>query len=114
MVPPFHFPLMPRISQTEAFRPYPTVRHRACHDTFREIRGDSAQTGDIFSGIRSTHGGGGFATQGDVYFSLSGGQEKDWMVHLKEFMPAFEKKFNGWRNNAQIAGRWFRRVEEGA
>ena len=59
----------------------------------RNLRRQCAKTGDIFSGIRSTHGGGGFATEGDVYFSPSGGQENDWMVHLKEFMPAFEKKF---------------------
>ena len=44
----------------------------------------------------------------------SGGQEKDWMVHLKEDMSAFGMKFEGWRKNAQQAGRWFRRVEEGA
>ena len=44
----------------------------------------------------------------------SGGQEKDWMVHLKEDMSAFGMKFEGWRKDAQQAGRWFRRVEEGA
>ena len=26
----------------------------------------------------------------------SGGQEKDWMVHLKEDMSAFGRKFEGW------------------
>ena len=43
----------------------------------------------------------------------SGGQEKDWMVHLKD-MSAFGMKFERWRKDAQKAGRWFRRVEEGA
>ena len=46
--------------------------------------------------------------------SYSGGQEKDWLVHLKEDMPVFGMKFEGWRKTAQTAGRWFRRVEEGA
>ena len=46
--------------------------------------------------------------------SYSGGQEKDWLAHLKEDMPVFEMKFEGWRKVAQKAGRWFRRVEEGA
>ena len=27
----------------------------------------------------------------------SGVQEKDWKVHLKEDMPAFGMKFEGWR-----------------
>ena len=44
----------------------------------------------------------------------SGGQEKDWMAHLKEDMSVFGMKFEGWRKAAQKAGRWFRRVEEGA
>ena len=44
----------------------------------------------------------------------SGGQEKDWMDHLKEDMSVFEMRFEGWRKAAQKAGRWFRRVEEGA
>ena len=44
----------------------------------------------------------------------SGGQEKDWMAHLKEDMLVFGMKFEGWRKAAQKAGRWFRRVEEGA
>ena len=44
----------------------------------------------------------------------SGGQEKDWMAHLKEDMSVFGMKFEGWRKVAQKAGRWFRRVEEGA
>ena len=45
----------------------------------------------------------------------SGGQEKDWMDHLKEDnMSVFGMKFEGWRKAAQKAGRWFRRVEEGA
>ena len=36
------------------------------------------------------------------------------MDHLKEDMSAFGMKFKGWRKAAQEAGRWFRRVEEGA
>ena len=44
----------------------------------------------------------------------SGEQEKDWMDHLKEDMSVFGMKFEGWRKAAQKAGRWFRRVEEGA
>ena len=44
----------------------------------------------------------------------SGGQEKYWMDHLKEDMSVFGMKFEGWRKAAQNAGRWFRRVEEGA
>ena len=43
----------------------------------------------------------------------SGGQEKDWMDHLKEDMSVFGMKFEGWRKAAQKDGRWFRRVEEG-
>ena len=48
---------------------------------------------------------------GKVY---SGGQEKDWMAHLKEDMSVLGMRFEGWRKAAQKAGRWFRRVEEGA
>ena len=44
----------------------------------------------------------------------SGGQEKEWMAHLKEDMSVYGMKFGGWRKAAQKAGRWFRRVEEGA
>ena len=44
----------------------------------------------------------------------SGGQGKDWTAHLKEDMSVFGEKFEGWRKAAQKAGRWFRRVEEGA
>ena len=39
-----------------------------------------------------------------------GRHEKNWMAHLKEDMSAFGIKFEGWRNAAQKAGRWFRRV----
>ena len=35
-------------------------------------------------------------------------------MHLKENMSAFVKEFEGWRKDAQKAGRWFLRVEEGA
>ena len=34
----------------------------------------------------------------------SGGQEKDWLVHLKEVMSVFGIKFEGWRKAAQKAG----------
>ena len=44
----------------------------------------------------------------------SGGQEKYWIDHLKEGMSVFGIKFDGWRKVAQKAGRWFRRIEEGA
>ena len=44
----------------------------------------------------------------------SGGREKDWMAHLKEDMSVFGMKIEGWRKAAQKAGRWFRRVQEGA
>ena len=36
------------------------------------------------------------------------------MDHLKEDMSVFGTKFEGWRKAAQKAGRWFRRVGEGA
>ena len=44
----------------------------------------------------------------------SGGQEKDWLAHLKKDMSVFGIKFEGWPKAAQKAGRWFRRVEEEA
>ena len=44
----------------------------------------------------------------------SGGQEKDCLAHLKEDISVFGMKFEGLRKAAQKAGRWFRRVEEGA
>ena len=44
----------------------------------------------------------------------SGGQEEDWMVHLKEDVSAFGMKFEGWRNDGQKPGRWFQPVENGS
>ena len=44
----------------------------------------------------------------------SGEQENDWMECLEELVTGFGMKFEGWRKAAQKAGRWFRRVEEGA
>ena len=44
----------------------------------------------------------------------SGQKEKNRMENLKEDVSVFEMKFEGWRKAAQKAGRWFRRVEEGA
>ena len=44
----------------------------------------------------------------------SGGQDKDWLAHLKEDMSVFGMKFEMWRKAAQKAGKWFRRVKEGA
>ena len=44
----------------------------------------------------------------------SGGQQKDWLVHLQEDMSVFGMKFEGWRKAAQKTSRQFRRVEEGA
>ena len=46
---------------------------------------------------------------GEAY---TGGQEKDWIDHLKEDMSAFGMKFEGLRKTAQKVDRWFRRVEE--
>ena len=43
----------------------------------------------------------------------SGGQEKDWMAHLKEDISVFGKS-EGWRKVVQKAGRWFQRVEKRA
>ena len=63
---------MPRMAETGARRTHPIVRRRACEDSFREHRGDSAQTEDIVCGIRSTYGGGASATEGDVLGSLLG------------------------------------------
>ena len=53
----------------------------------------------------------GELVEGEGY---SEGQEKNWIAHLKEDISVFEMKFEGWRKAAQKAGRWFRRVEEGA
>ena len=36
------------------------------------------------------------------------------MKDLEKDLDAFSIKFEGWRGAAQKAGRWFRRVEEGA
>ena len=42
-----------------------------------------------------------------------GGQEKNWMVSLKEDMTEFGMKFERWKNAPQKFGRWFRRVGDG-
>ena len=55
------------MAETEARRPHPIVRRRACQDSFREHRGDIAQTEDIVCGVRSMYGGGASATEGDVW-----------------------------------------------
>ena len=44
----------------------------------------------------------------------SGGQEKDWLVHLTKDMSVFGMKFEGWQKAAQKASRWFGREEEEA
>ena len=94
------------------------VRRRACQARLREHRGDSAQTEDMFAGFVARMREkclpqrvmlGEFAG-GMVY---SGGQEKDWMDHLKD-MSVFGMKFEGWRTAAQKGGGLVRRVEEGA
>ena len=41
-------------------------------NSFREHRGDSAQTEDIVCGIRRTYGGGASATEGDVWGAFWG------------------------------------------
>ena len=64
---PLHAPPMPRMAETEALRSHPIVRRRACQDSFREHRGDSAPTEDIVCGIRSTYEGGASAKEGDVW-----------------------------------------------
>ena len=40
---------------------------------------------------------------GDKVYSV--GRENDWIVYLKEDMSVSGIKFEGWRNNAQKAGR---------
>ena len=42
-----------------------------------------------------------------------GGQGKDRMAPLKEDMPVFAMKLEGWRKAAQKACKWVRREEEG-
>ena len=44
----------------------------------------------------------------------TGGQDKDWMLHLEEDITVFGVIFEGWHKTAQKAIRWFRRNEEGA
>ena len=91
------------------------VRLHACQDIFQEHRGDSACTQYV---VRARMGKEhpprtvmfGELVGGKGY---SGRQEKDWIMRLKEDMTAFEIKFEGWRKDAQTAGRWFRRAEEG-
>ena len=58
---------MPWLAETEARRPYPLVRRRACQDRVRAHRGDSAETEDIVRLIHGTYGGGASATEGDVW-----------------------------------------------
>ena len=60
------------MAETEARRPHPIVRRRACQHSFREHRGDSAQTEDIVCGIRSTYGGGNVCHRGGSLGSLLG------------------------------------------
>ena len=54
------------MAETEARRPHPIVRPRACQNSFREHRVDSKQTEDIVCGIRCTYGGGASATEDGV------------------------------------------------
>ena len=44
----------------------------------------------------------------------SGGQERDRMKDPEEDLNAVGIELLGWRKAAQMVGRWFRRVEEGA
>ena len=117
---PLYAPPMPWIAETEARRPHPLSYADALAKPDSEsieaivrkrrilIAGFVACTGEerlpqsvIFGELV---GGKGY----------SGGQEKDWMTHLKENMSVFGMKFEGWRKATQKAGSWFRRVEEGA
>ena len=103
---------MPRMAETEARRPHPIARRRACQDSFRERRGDSAQTEDIVCEIRSTYGGGASAKR--VMFrelvagmGYSEGQEKDWMMRYVSVWNEVRRVAKG----CTEAGTWFRRVE---
>ena len=44
----------------------------------------------------------------------SGGQDKDWFVHLNKVISVIAIKFLGWRKVAQKAGECFQRGERGA
>ena len=62
---------------------------------------DSAQAEDIVCGFVARIGEERLPQRvmfGELVWGkgYSGGQEKDWMVHLKEDMPAFGMKFEGW------------------
>ena len=91
---PLHAPPMPRLAETEARRPHPLVRRRACQNSLREHSGGSVEIEDILRGLRDTYGEErlpqrvmfGELVGGKGY---SGGQEKDWMVCLEEDMSAF-------------------------
>ena len=111
---------MPWMAETEARRPHTIVRRRACPQTDSEsveviVRKRRILFAGFVARMREERlpqwvmfgefvGGKGY----------SGGQEKDWMDHLKEDMSVFGMKFEGWCKAAQKAGRWFRRVKEGA
>ena len=96
------------MAETEARRPHPVVRRRACQDRFRGHRGDNAQTMILFAEfvarmkedrlpqrvmLREFVGGKGY----------SGGQDKDRMGHLKENMSVFGINLEACRNTAQKA-----------
>ena len=116
---PLHAPPVPRMSETEARQPHPIVRQRACQESFREHRAIVRKRRILFAGFVARMGEERLP-QRVMFGELAGGtgysgrQGEEWMVHLKEDMSAFEMKFEGWRNDAQKAGKWFRRVEEGA
>ena len=112
---------MRRIAETEARRPHSIVRRRhACHDSFREQRGDSTLTEDMFCGVRSTYREGRSTTGGDVYGACWGqgilrearegldGAPEGVYVGLWNYFPRVAKRCT------QKNPRWLRRVEKGA
>ena len=46
--------------------------------------------------------------------AVEGGHKPGWTVRLEEDMTEIGIKFKKWRKAARKAGRWSRRVEEGA
>ena len=85
---------MTPMAETEARRPHPIVRRRACQDSFREQEAIVRKRRILFAGF-TAHMGEERLPQRVMFGELvggkgySGGQEKDWMAHLKEDMSVF-------------------------